>query len=461
MREIVTIALVLCLLLTTATFAKTIDSEDNGHSKIDTIAKWTVMYYMCCDSNMYDLGEPLLENISKIGSKNDFNLVSLYDGIYDGDSEIIYFNENGERIRLNEIIGWPNEVDTSNPFTFEKFISDMMQHYPAEHYALIFYTSGGPGWQIFSVPDHHGTYGKLIKKVTYGFSIPWIGAAFENVTKDGKEKIDVIYTSCAMNTIEFAYEVAPYIDYIVGTQDCLSRDFVYRYYESVWELYNNTDMTPDEFVKYSADILKPVSFYYQDEWGNGIRKINKIFNNLFFKSLQTVKHHDNIGVINNSEINELIQSIDSLSRFLIVNIKDEDIYKNIGYARENSRESSKCHAKTGSKIMSILFRLTAMNFTAYNGVIDLYDFCEKLREKTDNIFLKSYCKDVMSNINKTIPYINKVENDPIHGLNIYFPTEKQSYNAYVLSGELPAKYEELAFSKYTTWDVFLKIYLGI
>lgn len=465
MRKIITILLIFALFFTTTTFAKTITQNDKkidtDYLKINTLDKWTVMYYMCCDSNMYTLGEPLLENLSKIGSKNDFNLVALYDGVPYGDSKIIYFNETGERINLNEKIGWPSEVDYSNPFTFEEFVKDMMQYYPAEHYAFITYGSGGTGWQIYGVHDSCGTYGKIIQKGSSGFSTPRLGTAFKNITNNGEEKIDVIYTSCAMNTIELAYEVAPYVDYIVGTQDCLSSDFVYRYYESIWELYNNTNMNPEELSKTSSEILKPISFYYQEEWGNGLRKINQIFNNLPYKKLQTVKHHDNIGVINNSNINELIKSVDDLSRFLIVNIEDENISRDVKYARQNSRESSKCFAKPGSKIINFLHRMFTMNFTAYNGVVDLYDFCEKLKEKTDNYFLKEYCKEIMNNINNTVPYINKIESDPIHGLNIYFPPEKEIYNAYVLPGKIPCKYEKLDFSKDTAWDEFLKTYLNI
>jgi hypothetical protein len=464
-NKIVALFIITVLTLSSNTIGKTIIQDkdiETGFISQNIGANWTVMYYMCCDSNMCYYGEPLLENLSKIGSKNDFNLVALYDGIPNGDSKIIYFNETGKKINLNEKIGWPNEVDYSNPLTFEKFISDMMYYYPAKYYAFITYASGGTGWQLYGVHDSWGTFNKTIKKGSSGFSTPRLGEALKYITKNGEEKIDVIHTSCAMNTIELAYEVASYVDYMVGTQDCLSSDFIYRYYQSVWELHNNTDWSPDEFSKYSSDILKPKSFYYKDEWLGGLRKINKFFNSLPYKKLQTVKHNDNIGVINNSNINELINSVDNLSRFLILNIKDEKIYKDIRLARQNSRESSKCFAKPGrSALIKFLHRQFSMNFTAYDGVVDLYDFCEKLRDKTDNYLLKAYCEDVMQNINKSVPYINKVQTDPIHGFNIYFPLEKKTYNAYVLSGEIPAKYEELGFSKNTAWDEFLKSYLNI
>ncbi|MEF8848066.1 MAG: hypothetical protein V5A68_02925, partial [Candidatus Thermoplasmatota archaeon] len=95
------------------------------------IAKWTVMYYMCCDSNMQPHSKPLLENLSKIGSKEDFNLLALYDGVLPNDSKIIYFDESGERMNLNDNLGWPSEVDTSNAVTMEEFVKDMMEYYPA------------------------------------------------------------------------------------------------------------------------------------------------------------------------------------------------------------------------------------------------------------------------------------------------------------------------------------------
>ena len=75
--------------------------------------------------------------------------------------------------------------------------------------------------------------------------------------------------------------------------------------------------------------------------------------------------------------------------------------------------------------------------------------------------IKNHCKIVMNSINDSIKIINKVENDPSHGLNIYFPDNSIDYNKDIEGGKLACFYENLKFSKETTWDEFIRSYLGV
>ncbi len=452
-NKILVVILALIISFSTISIGKTIVTEKENKKKFlkqNNTVNWTVMYYLCCDSNMYDYGDMILENLSKFGSKDDFNLVALYDGIYYGDSKVIYFNYKGEKVILNDVIGWPDEVDYSNPIVFEEYCKKVIELYPAEHYAFITYGSAGTGWQIYCVHDR--TDGKT------GFSIPRLGKAFKNITKNGEEKIDVIFTSCAMNAIELAYEISSYVDYIVGTQDCLSKDFPYRFYKPIWSLYNNTSLNPEEFAKIVPEQLRPLSFFYRESYEGKLPLISKILNKLPFKGLHTVMHHDNTGVVNNSNINRLIQSVDDLSRYLALEIKDKEIINNIKTARDKVRESGKCNVKYNFLPIVLIQKNLCLEFLSYDAFIDLYDFCEILKNTTENDFLKIYCGYVMKNMNLTVPYIKTTENDPLHGLNIYFPENKRMYNMDLLNGPLPCLYEELFFSKDTCWDEFLKAY---
>ena len=66
-------------------------------------AKWTVMYYMCGDSNMDSYISPLLDRLSIIGSSSDLNIIVLKDNIGDGNSKLYYIAESGEMIELNDV----------------------------------------------------------------------------------------------------------------------------------------------------------------------------------------------------------------------------------------------------------------------------------------------------------------------------------------------------------------------
>jgi len=457
MKKLMAILIVLSLFLTATAIGQTINYDSKNFDTIyfasEEKSSWTVMYYMCCDSNMYEDSDELIENLSKIGSKQDFNLIALYDGIYYGDSKVIYFDYSGEQVILNNQIGFPDEIDYSNPIVFEEFLKKTIQLFPAEHYAFITYGSAGLGWQIYCVHDESNG--------TTGFSIPRLGEAFKNVTNNGEEKIDVIFTSCAMNAVELAYEIYPYVDYIVGTQDCLSSNFYYRFYQPVWSLYNNTDLKPEEFAKLAPEQLKPKSFFYRESYYGRLFCINKFLNKLPFKNLHTVVHHDNTGVVNCSNIKSLIKSVDNLSRYLTLNLYDKEILNNIKDARAEVRESGKCNLKYHILPIIYIQMYLSLELFAYDAFIDLYDFCEKLKGNTENIFLKDHCLDVMQNMNKSVPYINTTTNDSLHGLNIYFPEEKRMYNMDLITGPLPCTYECLKFSKDTSWDEFIKDYLKV
>lgn len=92
-----------------------------------------------------------------------------------------------------------------------------------EHYALIIYASGGTGWQLLSL--HDSTNGG------YGLTISSFADVLKNITTSVNHRIDVLFVSCAMGMIEVAYEISPYADYIVATEDCISREhLIERFY---------------------------------------------------------------------------------------------------------------------------------------------------------------------------------------------------------------------------------------
>ncbi|HEC81810.1 MAG TPA: hypothetical protein ENI42_05250, partial [Thermoplasmatales archaeon] len=193
----------------TVSIASRVDAaSQDGINHVHAAAGWTVMYYMCGDSSgMEEHIDPLLNNLSRIGSTKDLNIVVLVDKKETGDSRLYYIDETGEKVRLNDVFGWPDEVDTSSSLTLELYCKQMMKAYPAEHYAFITYASGGTGWQLYCLADSSDG-GK-------GLTIPVFANVLKNVTAAVDHKIDVLFVTCAMGMIEVAYEISPYVDYMV------------------------------------------------------------------------------------------------------------------------------------------------------------------------------------------------------------------------------------------------------
>jgi len=420
------------------------------------IASWTVMYYMCGDSKgMNEHIDPLLNNLSRVGSTDDLNIIALVDKKGVGDSKLYYIDKNGDRNELNDVFGWPDELDTGSSITLETYCKQIMHLYPAKHYALITYASGGTGWQLYSL--HDSSSGKQ------GLTIPAFANTLKNITTSVNHKIDVLFVSCAMGMTEVAYEISPYVDYMVSTEDCLSREhLVERFYQPVWDLKNNTNMSPEEFTKKAPARLKPISFYYMESYYGKLPFLNKILNKLPFPGLHTVVFYDSTAVVNLSKINNLINAVNDLSSFLILNIHKEDVREGIEKTRLTVREYGKCFPKL--PILGPLhwtLKLDILEVEACDHFVDLYDFAEKLKNSVQNPYIQNLCNIVMERLNETIPAIKRVSGDPSHGLSIYLPSNKLMYNRYVLGGKIPCPYENLRFSRETLWDDFVKTYLQV
>jgi len=412
-------------------------------------ANWTVMYYICGDSNMNIYVDPLLENLSKIGSDDKLNIVCSVDRIGYGNSKLIYINGAGEQIKLNCLYGWPDEVDTNNLSTFERFCTQMMINFPAKYYALVVFASGGLGWQGYYIGD------KDSKNVV---TIPDFANSLKNIVDQTGHKIDVLVGSCAVSMIENAYEFSPFVNYLVGTQDCLPhKNVIPMFSTAVSELKNNENLDAEGFSIQAPIKYEPISFIYQEGYNERISFISKLFDKLPFKNLHSVVHHSALGSINLSQVINLAASFDDLASSLILNLKD--IRGDIKNVRKQVSELGKC----SPKFWFLIYFYPAHPFEclAFDCYVDSYDLVHLLKENIQNADIKSKCGIVLEKINQTIAFVKQNNDAPNCGLSIYFPSIKFMYNKYRRMGKIPSPYEDLSFSKDTQWDEFIRAYFKI
>lgn len=471
---------------TQSNYTKSKNLEDYNQTdykiKANSKADWTVMYYMCCDSYMYEYADPLLENLSNIGSTNDMNLLVLYDGNLKNDSRIYYIDSLGKKISLNDVLGWPNEVDMSSQVTFELFCKDIMDYYPADHYAFITYASGATGWQLYPMDDSDG-----LGDVT----IPKFAQSLEEITQDGKNKIDVLQTSCCMSSIELAYEISPYVDYLITTQEHItSYRIIQRHYLAVKDLCNNTNMSPEDFSKKASENHVPQECNYWESYGYKTwDSITCYLDKIPYSGFDKVKVKTSVTVLNLSKVEILVEKVQNLSDYLLLFDQDDEIKEEITAARKNTRKFGKATSihpiinflystypfkklpydplnpmnkifRFLSNKMLFLYIKLPVEILAYDCRLDLYHFTEILSNRTANIHLKNLSEEIQHSVNETVISIKKIEGDKSYGINIYFPGKKYSYNKYIDGGHSPLPYEKLKFTKHTSWDEFLKKYLS-
>ena len=218
-------------------------------------AKWTFMVYMAGDNNLSDAGDTDLEEMMKVGSTKDVNVVVEFDNAGELGTNR-YFIQKGSEIDPVESLG---ETDCGDPQVLNNFISWTVDRYPAERYALILWNHGG-GWEPTEMdriarglrPRNYnsreaGTLsGSQMKKSLFRTSIKEIlsknssyeraicsddgsGHSLDTIelgnvlskTKDiiGK-RLDVLgMDACLMSNLEVAYQAAPYVDYIVASEE--------------------------------------------------------------------------------------------------------------------------------------------------------------------------------------------------------------------------------------------------
>lgn len=115
-----------------------------------TNPKWTVMVYMMGDNNLSSFVGKNVEEIEKVGSTPNVNVVGQYDKEGNDDTRRFFF-KNG-KIEEKPL----NETDCCDPAVLKKFIKWAVRSHTADHYALVLYGHGW-GWEPSKIDPHGGT----------------------------------------------------------------------------------------------------------------------------------------------------------------------------------------------------------------------------------------------------------------------------------------------------------------
>jgi hypothetical protein len=482
-RKII-VFLTICLLFFSATITsanlinkdKETNIEKIETNKEEVIADWTLIHYLCLDNHheSYEL-EQKMNDFKEIGSNDDFNLIVAEDGVETGDSAIFYVEKNNA-VNISTEFNWPKEVDMGSPYTVKSLIENVKENYPSKHYGIIFYTDYGSGWQGVCRDTNNGKDNGLPL-----MTIPELANVFKEISNEGFDPFDlVVIRTCISGSLETAYELYPYVKYVVFSQEHMLEpldkgpEYIFQYKKSTWYLKNNTNTTPEKFAEKMVEFYNPTDFplwvlyTYEIIYKKGeMSPFLKLLSNIITKFLNNLKNpdyhvtslHTTLSAIELSKLSNLKESLNSLTEKLILHSEEPEIINALENARKNVRSYGHFYPKTpDTSSIAMIFLLNKITFGSY---IDLYNFIELLKESIDNQEIKNLCKNVMTDINNSVVKNTCMENDESHGYSIYFPEEKELYNRYIWNNEFDPNYEGLRFSKETHWDEFLKTYLKI
>jgi len=213
------------------------------------------MVYMAGDNNLSTAGENDLEEMRRVGSSDAVNVLVEFDnaGARGTNRYLVRRNGVGERL---EAMG---ETDSGDPRTIVDFIAWAAKEYPAERTALILWNHGG-GWEpseidriARSVSSTRYTareagqraaspLGKVFFRTTLetilglaspderaicsddgsGHSLDTVelGKVLEQAVRLLGRPIDLLgMDACLMSNLEVAYQVRPYVRYLVASEE--------------------------------------------------------------------------------------------------------------------------------------------------------------------------------------------------------------------------------------------------
>jgi len=170
-------------------------------------------------------------------SNPDWSDARIYEVIHDTSPKIV-----------SKLLRDLGEMDSGDPNTLLSFIKFAASYAPAQHYALIIWDHGyGPG--IVGIDFDNGRDFLTPKELNYAL-------------RDSGIRFDVVgFDACLMGTIETAYELRNYANYMVASEESEPADgWPYNYFLS--ELYANPSMSAKTLA---LTMAKDYITYYREQ----------------------------------------------------------------------------------------------------------------------------------------------------------------------------------------------------
>ncbi|MBF0408335.1 MAG: hypothetical protein HQM10_13375 [Candidatus Riflebacteria bacterium] len=195
--------LLACIFLS-ATFSPAFSAE---------MKEWTLAVYLNADNNLDPFGVEDQEEMSKIGSSDWLNIVSLIDR-EKGPASYNYI----EKGKISKIEGMPEtELDMGDYKLLVNFMSWVTKNYPAKKYALVIWNHGS-GWKKAGKSATRGiSYDDSSNR---GITTNELSTALGEIRTNLGKNLDILtMDACLMQMAEVAYICQDKVDYIIASED--------------------------------------------------------------------------------------------------------------------------------------------------------------------------------------------------------------------------------------------------
>ena len=328
---------------------------------------WTFMVYMCGDNNLDDEAFLDLNEMEEVGSTLDVAIVVQLDRNNSSPSpstKRYYVTQDADANAINSyLLDDLGEQNMGLPSTLQNFTIWAIEHYQADHYALIFWDHGG-GFRGACEDDNSS---KDILR------LPEIEMALDSVKTNTGVTIDLVgFMACFMGQLEPAYQLRELAQVYVGSADIIPTPGTLPWTAILGNLTGTPTMKTEEL---GAQIVTSYGEY--------------------------LPMAGTMSAVNISEICAVAEAMDALGTWLDSN--DALYHNNITWVRNNVLEYN----------------------ARQSWFIDAYDFANLTCETIENQECRLLCQEAMDCIGSAVfsEYHTPLRADS-HGLSTYFPGPK-------------------------------------
>lgn len=337
--------------------------------------KWTILAYICADNDLERFGLIDINEMEKVGSSDNVNIVAQIDRMRGGEGDTItdgnwvgtrryYVSKDADPGKVtSKMVMNLGEQSMGTKTTLADFLKWGVRTYPADNVVVIVWNHGA-GWVGIAQDQEDDS---LLSMTDVSWALREGQKELSKVNGKESKFAIVDFDACLMGTIEVAYEISDTAQYLTASEETEPGNGM-PYTDYLAPLIKNPDLTPAEFTK------RMVGTYVQSYAKGGSA------GNSFVKGSAVTKSTVDLG-----KIGSLVKKFDKLGKALLDN---HEIYADLLVAE-------------GGRFASIKKYSDAT-------LVDLIDFAHKLAQMPE---APSEVREICIDIIKSYGY--PVENDKL------------------------------------------------
>lgn len=335
------------------------------------VKKWTFIVYLDGDNNLEDAALRDLNEMERVGSNSDINILVLFDPYSGYGSYVYYIVHDEDDDEVNSPCSELGEVNMGDPSTLALFTEWAIENFPAEHYVLVVWDHGN-GWKAHDIGETAVCSDDTDEDI---LTIWELEEALENIYEEKGVVMDIIaFDACLMGMFEVGYQVKDYTKIMVASEETVPGSG-YPYDAILLELVSNPSMSPE-------DLSRIIVEKYMEFYGTS--------------------GDETLSALDLDKASDVANALDNLAYMLIINVKNyyDEIYDAWNYVEY-------------------------FHYYYYN---DLYHYAQLIQEYIQDVAIQQAAVNVMDVVEDAIiAEGHGSEHSNAHGISIYLPAHEENY----------------------------------